>query len=447
MRSIVAMALAGACGFGSAQVVYVRADRTAAAAGETVNWTVSITGVSENTFLQNYDFNLNASDNALALASGFVDGLTPATNPKPGTPVGASLSGVSGAQSSVADPVNLTFGDVIIGVFAVQASNVPGMLSYSLTDGPNSSANIVRGRQGNDFGTVIFDGPAAVFSDSVEMQGVTNAPFTLSLTPDATEVAQGDTVVWTATISGDFGPDDYVQQYDLSFLASDPTLGVASSFMDNLDPVLGPTPGTPSMADLIGVSGAQSSILGPTVNGEITLGTFAVLVTEPGVLTYSIADGGAAPTDFLQIKPGSDFAPAVFNEEPNLAAGSVLVRELMPPQITSEPESVVTTAGAGDAAFTVVADDVSAYQWRFDGVPIVDGPDYSGTQTGTLLVNPSLATEGAYDVVLANFSGTTESRTVVLAVRQACPADINADGLLNLDDIDAFVQGFLGGCP
>ncbi len=447
MRSIVALALAGACGFGSAQVVYVRADRTAAAAGETVNWTVSITGVTENTFLQDYDFNLNASNDALGTASAFVDGLTPATSPTPGTPDGASLDGVSGAQSSVADPVNLTFGDVIIGVFAVQASNVPGTLSYTLSDGPNSSANIVRGREGNDFGTVIFDGPAAVFSDSVQMQGVANAPFTLNLTPDATEVAQGQTVVWTATISGDFAPSDYVQQYDLSFLASDPTLGVASTFMDNLDPALGPTPGTVSMADLTGVSGAQSSILGPTVDGEITIGTFAVLVTDPGELTYSIADGGAAPTDFLQIKPGSDFAPAVFNEEPNLNAGTVTVRELMPPVITTEPESAVTDAGAGDVAFSVVAEDAAVYQWRFNGVPIVDGPDYAGTQTDTLLVNPSITTEGAYDVQLANFSGTTQSRTVVLAVRQACIADINADGVLNLDDVDAFVQGFLGGCP
>ncbi len=447
MRSIAVMALAGACTLGSAQVVYIRADRTAAAAGEMVNWTVSITGLSENTFLRQYDFNLNASDDAVGFASGFIDGLTPATTPMPGTPDGASLDGVSGAQSSVVDPVNLTFGDIIIGAFSVQASSVPGSLSYTLTDGPNTTANIVRGRQGNDFGTVVFDGPVAVFSESVEMQGVINAPFTLNLTPDATEVAQGDTVVWTATVSGAFGPDDYVQQYDLSFLASDPTLGVASSFMDNLNPALGPTPGTVSMADLTGVSGAQSSILGPTVIGEITIGSFAVLVTEPGDLTYSIADGGAAPTSFLQIKPGSDFAPAVFNEEPNLNAGTVTVRALMPPAIESEPESVVTQAGGADADFSVVASDAAAVQWRFNGVPIVDGPDYSGTQTGTLSVRPTIETEGAYDVVLANFAGTTVSRTVVLAVKQSCPADINADGNLNLDDIDAFVQQFLSGCP
>lgn len=447
MKSIAVMALAGASTLGTAQIVYVRADRTSASAGEVVNWTVSITGITENTFVREYDFNLNASDDALGLATGFIDGLTPLTNPTPGTPIGASLSGVSGAQSSVADPVNLTFGDIIIGVFAVQASSAPGSLSYSLTDGPNSSANIVRGREGNDFGTVIFDGPAAVFSDSVSMVGVTNAPFTLNLTPDATEVAQGDTVVWTATISGGFAPDDYVQQYDLSFLASDPTVGVASSFMDNLNPALGPTPGVASMADLLGASGAQSSILGPTINGEITLGSFAVLATEPGDLTYSIADGGAAPTTFVQIKPGSDFAPAVFNDEPNLNAGTVTVRELMPPVITEEPESAISQTGAPDVAFTVVADDAAAFQWRFNGVPITDGPDYLGAQTNTLLVTPGLATEGAYDVTLGNFSGSTTSRTVVLAVQQACVSDVNADGAINLDDLDAFVQGFLGGCP
>ncbi len=30
---------------------------------------------------------------------------------------------------------------------------------------------------------------------------------------------------------------------------------------------------------------------------------------------------------------------------------------------------------------------------------------------------------------------------------ETCPADINGDGVLNFDDIDAFVNSFLGGCP
>ncbi len=32
-------------------------------------------------------------------------------------------------------------------------------------------------------------------------------------------------------------------------------------------------------------------------------------------------------------------------------------------------------------------------------------------------------------------------------VQPCSPADINGDGVLNFDDIDAFVAGFLGGCP
>ncbi|MEZ6319216.1 MAG: hypothetical protein R3B49_10775 [Phycisphaerales bacterium] len=56
-----------------------------------------------------------------------------------------------------------------------------------------------------------------------------------------------------------------------------------------------------------------------------------------------------------------------------------------------------------------MAIDAETYLWRLNGTPINDGPLYSGTQTDTLTVAPALDSEGLYDVVLTNFTGSTTS--------------------------------------
>lgn len=120
--------------------------------------------------------------------------------------------------------------------------------------------------------------------------------FTLTMRADRTVIAVGETVTWTVSITGDYTGLGYIKGYDLSFIANDGTLGVASGFVDNLNPILGPTPGTANGASLLGTSGGQSTILGNVDTDERVIGTFGVLATRAGELTYTIGDGGMYAT-------------------------------------------------------------------------------------------------------------------------------------------------------
>jgi hypothetical protein len=117
------------------------------------------------------------------------------------------------------------------------------------------------------------------------------------------------------------------------------------------------------------------------------------------------------------------------------------------PAITTPPEQTLANLGDPAQALTVVADNAGAFQWRFNGEPIVDGVNYSGTDTETLSVVPVLETEGFYDVVVSNLGGEATSAQALFAVANDCLADLNGDDLLDLADIVGFVESFTAGCP
>ncbi|MEZ6319267.1 MAG: hypothetical protein R3B49_11040 [Phycisphaerales bacterium] len=154
---------------------------------------------------------------------------------------------------------------------------------------------------------------------------------TIHFTANVTDAVPGDTVTWTVSVTGlNDGPfQDYLQGYDFNIIASHPTLGIASTFSDGLDPVLNPTPGTAAGFSILGVSGGQSSIVNfpGIVFGNVILGTFTVHIQSSGTLSYTIADGGVfALTDVLQVKNffnGGDQGPDVWNGQPLVVSDTV----------------------------------------------------------------------------------------------------------------------------
>ncbi|GJM19832.1 MAG: hypothetical protein DHS20C14_20450 [Phycisphaeraceae bacterium] len=166
-KAIAIAAVAGLAGTAAAQTIHITADVTCANPSDTITWTVSVTGLTAQTFVQAYDFNLNASGD-FGTASAFSDGLSAIVNPQAGAGLGASLLGANGGQSTTLDFLGTVFGDIVIGTFTVHAES-EGFLSYSLSDGGVLGANIVRTRQGSDFGPINFDGNFAVESDSVKI--------------------------------------------------------------------------------------------------------------------------------------------------------------------------------------------------------------------------------------------------------------------------------------
>ncbi len=165
-KAIAIAAVAGLAGTAAAQTLNISADVTEIGLGGTITWTVSVTGLTAQQYVQAYDMNLNASYNA-GTASTFATALSALVGPTAGAAAGASISGASGGQSTLIDPLGTTFGDVVLGSFTVVAG-AEGVLSYSVTDGGVLAADIVRARLGSDLGPIAFDG-AAVNSGEVRI--------------------------------------------------------------------------------------------------------------------------------------------------------------------------------------------------------------------------------------------------------------------------------------
>ncbi len=91
-----------------------------------------------------------------------------------------------------------------------------------------------------------------------------------------------------------------------------------------------------------------------------------------------------------------------------------------PPEIITEPVSLHSVPEGENAEFTVeVIGQFLSYQWRKDGVPVVDTDDtYSGTTTNHLTVVSSTdpVDNGLYSVVVSNDAGEVESDLVTLTV-------------------------------
>lgn len=113
-----------------------------------------------------------------------------------------------------------------------------------------------------------------------------------------------------------------------------------------------------------------------------------------------------------------------------------------PPVIASQPVSVILPAGGGAAMFTLSTERPAlTYQWRRDGVVLVDGDAIAGAETATLSIAATFEDIGAYDCVVADANGETTSEDAVLAVRQ-CKDDADGNGVRNFADITAVLRSY-----
>ncbi len=93
-----------------------------------------------------------------------------------------------------------------------------------------------------------------------------------------------------------------------------------------------------------------------------------------------------------------------------------------------------------------------SYQWRKNGVPLVNGPTGTGSTvvgaTGNLVVQDvGIADEGAYDCVVTNCGGSAVSNAATLTVTGCCYPDCNGSGSLTVADFTCFQAKFVAGDP
>ncbi|MCA9304815.1 MAG: immunoglobulin domain-containing protein [Phycisphaerales bacterium] len=139
-----------------------------------------------------------------------------------------------------------------------------------------------------------------------------------------------------------------------------------------------------------------------------------------------------------------------FGEFGFFQSGRALVFDLGP-AISLQPVSQAANPGEPVQLTSAIGVPLDVtYQWRRDGVDVVDGNGVSGATTGTLGFTASPATEGVYDCVATNSRGSAVSEQAFIVVREdpnACTADLNGDGLLNFFDVSVFLTAYGAGCP
>ncbi len=119
------------------------------------------------------------------------------------------------------------------------------------------------------------------------------------------------------------------------------------------------------------------------------------------------------------------------------------------PGIISEPPATLDLDEGDNINLFVSQLGAVTFQWRKDGVNVVNGGNVSGATTANLTITGATpADDGTYDLVMASAAGceVTTSGTVITVepAGVACFADCDGSGSLNVDDIDCFVAAFLG---
>ena len=141
------------------------------------------------------------------------------------------------------------------------------------------------------------------------------------------------------------------------------------------------------------------------------------------------------------------------SDETNLAqAGAAIASHTQmdgAAHVVTSPASVTVDPGADAALRTVAAGaEPISYQWRRNGVDLVDGPDVQGANDSVLRLSHCQPKGGGHDVytcVVSNGLGGQTSQEAVVAV--ACwfdrVADLDGDCLVGLEDLAVFAAQWL----
>jgi len=230
-----------------------------------------------------------------------------------------------------------------------------------------------------------------------------------------------------------------------------PSFGAATNFAVGPDPIsvaVGDfnADGRPDLA-VANLNSSNVSILLGNANGTFQARVNYAVGTSP--ISVAVGDFNADGRPDLAVANNNSDNVSVLLNTTGIASFPV-------PTITQQPASQIVQAGQ-IATIAITANgfgNTLTYQWRKNGVPVVNGGNISGATTPTLTFTPALSGDTeSYDVVVTapacggGFLVTT-SAAGILAVTgtNPCPADFNTDGELNPDDLADFIGAFFAGC-
>jgi hypothetical protein len=159
----------------------------------------------------------------------------------------------------------------------------------------------------------------------------------------------------------------------------------------------------------------------------------------------------AAGADAVVDDNGNVYVCGDFHPYGDFRTKIVLLKYSQPaaPSINQQPASqAVCTGGPVILTVSAAGGPPVAYQWRRNGVDLVNGGNISGAASPTLTIQPAaLADAGAYDVRVSNPGGSVTSDSATVTVVAAGSGDVNGDGSADGRDIADFIQVMLNGGP
>jgi uncharacterized repeat protein (TIGR03803 family) len=179
------------------------------------------------------------------------------------------------------------------------------------------------------------------------------------------------------------------------------------------------------------LSGTQSPrITGEPISQSVPAGSDVVLqvtATGSGPLSYQWDLDGSkisgATTNVLAVKnlhaPNAGrYKVIVRNSFGSTTSLVAIVTILVPPSITTQPRAQTPALG-GTAIFMVKATGAPlAYLWLFDGVPLSNGGNISGSASDRLKIDQVMTSnQGSYCVIVSNSADCLTSKVVQLNLR------------------------------
>ncbi|MCB9852596.1 MAG: immunoglobulin domain-containing protein [Phycisphaerales bacterium] len=326
-----------------------------------------------------------------------------------------------------------------------EGSDIPNETGTSLTI-PSVSPG-----DAGEYGVVVSNGcgtPTPVATLTVH-----TAPVITSIGGYPDTVCAGESVTLSVTVSGDPAP---TYQWKLD----DAIIPGATSDSLTIEHAMTASAGVYTVEVVNACGSAVSDPMPLTVHTmpEITVqpqsqtvcegdsAIFSVTVTSDSAETYQWYHGGVEIIDAIEASVTIDSVSALddageYYVEVTNACGPVFSSTAV---LTVHTLPVVTIDPAGRGAceggavtFSVSAagDPAPSYQWRHGGA------DIGGATAALLTINPiALMDAGAYDVVVTNTCGSDTSAVAMLTVFETHSGDVNADSRVDGADIQMFVN-------
>lgn len=189
-----------------------------------------------------------------------------------------------------------------------------------------------------------------------------------------------------------------------------------------------------------------------TVTGAGGPQSIAIQTSGPNIGADGVSFGNDNEiAEFLNVVPQADGtiqieARALSTDPSNSFCyiNAISISVAVPVEFTDQPDSTIVDAGQ-TLAFAAAATNADSYQWRRDGMDLVDDARISGATSAMLsIADAGLGDVGVYTVVATVGDDSAESNGAIAAVRGmgSAGADFNGDSFINFFDVLDFLTVF-----